>query len=291
MTIAFCALLLGLFLASFQASHLINSRISEEAEGKELFVTGTIKDIPSFRDDGVRFLFKVHSAELVDQPQDKIDLKGIVRLGWYQQPPEIHSGELWRLKVKLKHPSGFMNPGGFDYEKWLFTQRIIATGYVRESKSAESSVTATTADNKKLQQTITPEVLWSVDYWRQKIHENIQQQVDNKASAAVLSALLVAVRDKLDDKQWQLLQATGTTHLVAISGLHIAVVAGFAFFPMMLLWRLFPRLNERIPLRVAAAIIGTFICACLCFISRFHFTDSTRCFNGVNWFVGFSLAA
>ena len=253
--IAINALLLGLLLATYQATSLVQSRISADIEGKELIISGTIKGIPSIRADGVRFLMDVNEAEIVDQTTaattEKIELKGVVRLGWFQQNPDINSGELWRLKVKLKRPSGFMNPGGFDYEKWLFTQRIIATGYVRKTKSLESN------ENQKLLQTITPEVLWSVDHWRQKIHQSIQQEIDNKPSAAVLSALLVAVRDKLDDKQWQLLQATGTSHLIAISGLHIAVVAGFAFFPMMLIWRVFPRLNERIPLRIAGAVVGT----------------------------------
>ena len=111
--------------------------------------------------------------------------------------------------------------------------------------------------------------MWSVDHWRQKIHETIQERVEDKHSAAVLSALLVAVRDKLDDRQWQLLQATGTSHLVAISGLHIAVVAGFAFFPMMLLWRLFPRLNERVPLRIAGAFVGTLFAICYAMLAGF----------------------
>jgi competence protein ComEC len=267
--ISFTAFLLGLLLASYQANSLLSHRISTEAEGKELFITGNIIDIPTVRTDGVRFLFDIYNAEFVEQgssiesTKEELNLKGIVRLGWFQKVDEIQAGELWHLKVKLKRPSGFMNPGGFDYEKWLFTQRIIATGYVRQSKQVEI------IENRKLNQTITPEILWSVDNWRQKINQTIQEQVESKSSAAVLSALLVAVRDKLDDKQWQLLQATGTSHLVAISGLHIAVIAGFGFFPMMLLWRLFPRLNERIPLRIAGAFVGTLLAICYAMLAGF----------------------
>lgn len=256
--ITICAFLFGLLLASYQASDLVAKRITTELEGKELLITGKVKNIPTVRGDGVRFLLDVYSAEYVEALKKKINLSGIVRLGWFQQAQTVQVGEFWQLKVKLKRPSGFMNPGGFDYEKWLFTQKIIATGYVRKSKKIEGQeLDKYQSENRKLNQTITPDILWSVDHLRHKIHQTIQQSVENKSSAAVLSALLVAVRDKLDDKQWQLLQATGTSHLVAISGLHIAVVAGFAFFPMMLLWRMFPRLNERIPLRVAGAFVGT----------------------------------
>ena len=34
--------------------------------------------------------------------------------------------------MRLKRPHGHANPGGFDYERWLFQQRIAATGYVRQ---------------------------------------------------------------------------------------------------------------------------------------------------------------
>jgi len=209
LSLAAIALCLGFTLANYQATQILNNRITADFEGKELVVTGKIINIPSIRDDGVRFLFDVYSAKPAsDTPLNKsVPLKGIIRLGLYKSIESIQSGELWQLKVKLKRPSGFMNPGGFDYEKWLFSQRIIATGYVREAKKGDAF------QNQKLQQTL---VFKSPDYWRQHIHTFIQDKVENQPSAAVLSALTVAVRDKLDDRQWQLLQATGTSHLIAI---------------------------------------------------------------------------
>ena len=265
---------LGLLLSTFHASKLIDNRISADEEGKELLIIGTVKGIPTVRDDGIRFLFDIKKASYVKQTTKAIDLKGVVRLGWYQQLQSVKSGDIWQLKVKLKQPSGFMNPGGFDFEKWLFTQRIIATGYVRKSKkiindadseknNSDKRVTSvkteinTNNENYKISESSLSTMWRSIDRIRQNIHERVQARVDDKPSAAVLSALLVAVRDKLSDQQWQSLQATGTSHLVAISGLHVAVVAGFGFFPIMLLWRFFPRLNERIPVRIAGAIVGT----------------------------------
>ena len=242
---AFC---LGLLVASYSAKSSLDSRLPSVLEGKELLVTGRVVDVPDKDADGVRFRFKVEHAVLPDtlaDPGNSLninDFSGVIRLGWFQGQQTINAGENWQLLVRLKRPSGFMNPGGFDYEKWLFTERILATGYIRQSEDL----------NKRLAEA----PWWSINYWRQRIHENIQQNVGNKSSAAVLSALTVAVRNSLDDKQWKLLQQTGTSHLVAISGLHIAVVAGFALFPIMLIWRLFPRLNERVPLRVVGGLLG-----------------------------------
>lgn len=236
------ALLFGLLISTIVAQNQLTKRLPTYLEGKNIVLVGKVLGIPNDKDDGVRFRFKIGKAYLQAEPEKLLALKGIVRLGWFQNKQRINADEQWQLIVRMKRPAGFLNPGGFDYEKWLFTERITATGYIRKSPS----------ENKRLAESSS----WSVNRLRQTIHQNIQKGVEDKTSAAVLSALVVAVRTKLDDKQWKLLQQTGTSHLVAISGLHIAVVAGFAFLPIMFIWGVFPRLNEKIPLRVAGAVTG-----------------------------------
>jgi len=232
----------GLLLSTAVAQNQLSKRIATQWEGQDIILQGQVLGIPNAKEDGTRFRFKINQASLKEAPEKKIQLNGVVRLGWFQNAQTINADENWQLVVRMKRPSGFLNPGGFDYEKWLFTERISATGYIR--KSADK--------NKRLNES----PWWSINRLRQNIHNNIQSGVEDKASAAILSALVVAVRTQFDDEQWKLLQQTGTSHLVAISGLHIAVVAGFAFLPIMLIWGLFPSLNEKIPLRVAGAVTG-----------------------------------
>ena len=73
----------------------------------------------------------------------------------------------------------------------------------------------------------------------------------------------------MTEQQWQLFQNTGTSHLIAISGLHIAIIAGFAFFPVMLIWRFFPRLNEKIPLQIAGGIAGVILATAYALLAGF----------------------
>ncbi|MEB8431841.1 DNA internalization-related competence protein ComEC/Rec2 [Cocleimonas sp. KMM 6892] len=252
--------LFGFSIAAYAAHTQINNRLPSQLQGQEILLQGKIHDIPNSTDEGVRFIFKVENAELINNTaklndseatsqtivqkniNTPLDFKGNVRLGWFRHHQLLNAGEKWQFVVRLKQPNGFLNPGGFDYEKWLFTERIRATGYVRKSLTL----------NKR----IAPSAWYSINRLRQNIHETIQSNVENKTSAAVLSALTVAVRTKLDDRQWELLQQSGTSHLIAISGLHIALLASFAFLPIMLLWRLFPRLNEWVPVRIAGSIVG-----------------------------------
>ncbi len=236
----------GVLLATISAQSQLDNRLPKQLEGQELLITGTVTGLPEIRDNSLRFRFYVSSVSVPSSSNlftPVQNFKGIIRLGWFHTQQRIVPGEKWQFKVKLKRPSGFLNPAGFDYEKWLFSQRITSTGYVRKSKSNE---------NHK----ITSSPWWSVDAVRQEIHQRIQKRLKNKASAAVISALVVADRSALSANQWEQLQKTGTSHLIAISGLHIAVVASFGFLPIWLLWWLFPRLNERIPLRVAGGIVG-----------------------------------
>src|SRR5690606_22042946 len=45
----------------------------------------------------------------------------------------IEPAQRWWFRVRLNRPHGFVNPGGFDYEAWLFQQGISAKGYVRDN--------------------------------------------------------------------------------------------------------------------------------------------------------------
>jgi len=131
--------ILGVLIAAFSSKSILENRIPTSLEGKDLLVTGKVIDIPVNREDGIRFRFKVNSATLNDKP---VALKGIIRVGWYQDRKTVNAGEQWQFNVRLKRPSGFMNPGGFDYEKWLFTERIIATGYIRKSELHNTRISA-----------------------------------------------------------------------------------------------------------------------------------------------------
>ena len=258
----------GLLVSTSVAEKQIGLRLADQFEGKDIILQGRISNIPKIREDGIRFRLDIRKAfwpEDLDPDMQKeiqkkeVAVKGIVRLGWFKNTQTINAGEVWQFRVRLKKPSGFMNPNGFDYEKWLFTERINATGYVRAKKGAPLK------QNKRL----AASPWWSVNYLRQQLHQKIQILVADKSSAAVISALVVAVRSELADEQWTLLQQTGTSHLIAISGLHISVVAGFAFLPIFLLWRLFPRLNERIPVRVAGGVAGVVMATAYAMLAGF----------------------
>jgi len=142
-----------------------------------------------------------------------------------------------------------MNPGGFDYEAWLFQHGIDATGYVRKSASTANS-------NLRLQAAS----IWSVDRLRQVISQQLDslaetvQAAEGKNSYALLRALAVGDKSSISTQQWNTLTATGTSHLMAISGLHIGLASLFAY---VLIRRLLPEcLMKRLPAQHIALVCG-----------------------------------
>lgn len=237
----FLAVLIGVLYVSLIAHQHIQQQLPKPISGKDLIVEGTVTSIPDKRESGGRFRFQIDKVHTKHNPTQSIPLSGEVRLSWYrtQQIPE--AGEKWQLVVRLKQGYGFRNPGGFDYEKWLFSERLIATGYVRKS-----------AENERIE-VAKP---YAVNTFRSHILEKIHALVPDTSQAAIISALAVANRANITDEQWAIFRATGTNHLIAISGLHIGLVAGFGFLLVWPIWWLFPRLYLWMPVQIAGGLAG-----------------------------------
>ncbi|MBB3143302.1 DNA internalization-related competence protein ComEC/Rec2 [Halomonas organivorans] len=133
-----------------------------------------------------------------------------VRLSAYDAPP-MSRGERWRLVVRLRPPSGFANPGAFDYRAWLWREGIQATGYVRRDPPPQRLEAAGVSPRR-----------WALSY--------LDDMALSPRTARWLAALTLGAGERLTDDDWDLLNASGTTHLMVISGLHVGLVAGFALW-------------------------------------------------------------
>lgn len=206
------ALLAGCLWCVWRADMVLMQELSPQLEGKDVIVTGKVLGIPENRDRGVRFDFKVASLHM---PDGRVaPAPGHIRLSWYFNERPIQAGEHWRFQVRLKRPHGFANPGGFDYEFWLFQHRLRAVGYVRDGFPPERVAGPDVMDIHRL---------------RHLLVNRINDTLDKHAHAGLVVALATGSRDGLKSSDWQVLQRTGTGHLLAISGLHVGIVAALFF--------------------------------------------------------------
>ncbi|VVN69609.1 DNA internalization-related competence protein ComEC/Rec2 [Pseudomonas fluorescens] len=190
--------LFGFSWAGANAQWALDDRLPGNLDGETRWVEGRVTGLPQNNDGVVRF-------ELTDARSRQAKLPQRMRLAWYDGPP-VNSGERWRLAVKLKRPAGLLNPHAFDYDAWLLAQRVGATGTVK--------------DGQRL-----AEARWA---WRDSIRQRLQA-VDAQGRTGALIALVLGDGAGLSREDWQVLQDTGTVHLLVISGQHIGLLAGVVY--------------------------------------------------------------
>ncbi len=200
--------------------------------GQDLQVSGYIIQIPKPRPGSSSFLFR---ADTLSHAGNQFHDSWLFRLSWYENPPVLTSGDRWQLTVRLKQAHGFMNPGSFDYEGWLYAQGVKYTGYVRGENNLRLG------DRHSLHRL------------RQLVSARIASTHTDQRAAAVARGLAVGDRHGLSTSDKDLFAATGTSHLMAISGLHIGLVSGLIYALVRMLWCWIPALCRRWPASVAAA--------------------------------------
>ena len=164
------------------------------------------------------------------------------RIAWYEPTAIPQAGEHWRLHARLRAPRGFANPGGFDYEGWLFREGVAATGYVvADPRNARIGV----AGGRYL-----------LLRTRTEIARRLEAIAGPSPRAGIVSALAVGLTDGVTDRDWEIFRATGTSHLISISGLHIALVAGGVAWCVRRGWGRVPALLPRLAPIDAAALAG-----------------------------------
>lgn len=206
-------------------------RLDPALEDRPLRVEGVVVGLPEAGVERQRFEFRTRFATIDGQP---VDLRGTLRLSRWRDPAPIRAGERLDMIVVLRRPRGLRNPGGFDFERLALERRYAATGHVREFLQRG---------------TLEP----GIDAWREAVAHTIAATVVDPEPSALLRALAVGDQAAIPDSLWQVFRATGTTHLVAISGFHIGLVGAFAALIAGLVHRLSPGAGRRIPRRSLAA--------------------------------------
>lgn len=148
----------------------------------------------------------------------------------------------------LSPPPAPSAPGAFDFQRMAFFQRLGGVGYA----VGRVEVTAQPEDRES----------WSlaVERLRQSIAETARAAIPGPAGA-VAAALLTGDRSAIPEDVMAAMRDSGLAHLLAISGLHVGLVAGILFVGLRSGLALIPAVALRHPIKkwaAAAAIPGAF---------------------------------
>lgn len=165
-----------------------------------------------------------------------------IKLTWYLDFDEFNTlktvpkvGETWQFYVKLKSNHASINPGARDYEAWLFQNHLIAKASI-SGLFINPQNKFVLLNSKPTAIKLRDQSYWNFRVWRQYVAGYLSRLYKESDNQAIYNALLIGDKSQIHDDFWQLFQKTGTIHLMAISGLHMGMMALFGFWVFKGLW-------------------------------------------------------
>ncbi len=234
-----CALGVGIGFAGIKCENILKKAapVPVKWSDKAVFISGMITGLPSYNKGLWRFtLTDVHV-------EDKL-LGGSLKLSWYSRN-SLSPGQCWKLLVRVKPPHSTVSPGAFEMEAWLRRAHINGTGYV-----VKSAFNRCTGSNHL-----------SIDFWRNKFNQHLIRMLPGK-DTQLSQALLFGKKAAVSPEDWALFNATGTTHLLIISGLHVGLIFmfGYSLISGLRYLRLLPLKYVALP---RVGVIFGFLMGCL----------------------------
>jgi len=224
----------GLGLAWQQCSERLDARLDPALEGASLTLAGHVASVPQATGEGLRFRFATQARRGVPP---------LVELTWYEPEWRPRAAEQLEIEVRLRRPRGFANPGGGDYESRMLREGVGATGYAR-------AVRRLGRDSRDVAQ-------FPVLVARDAIARATRVALGERPAAGIVAGLSVGLQDALSPEQWRELARSGTSHLMAISGMHIGMFAVVAAWLTARLQRLRQRRGALGTARDAAVLAGS----------------------------------
>ena len=214
-------LLLSLFLLGILNIHLYlhpftgGDDITRHAGKGRLTVEGIVCTPPRERDD--KTMLVIETARIV-QKGTALPVGGKILLSIKDSNNVFKYGNYIRVHTKLKEPRSFNNPGGFDYKKYLLYQGIRLRGYI--SRPSDIVIIRESTGNS---------VRTKLETYRSLIRKRIREAVPSP-EGDVLQALILGEKEGIPEDIIGNFNRTGISHILAISGLHVGIIAFISLF-------------------------------------------------------------
>ncbi|ACN15292.1 ComE [Desulforapulum autotrophicum HRM2] len=220
----------------FSENHIVNF-----CDQKAVWVQGRIASVPVSSNRRIRFELRVEQAGTTRSTAKAA--VGKLRLSVYSPCPDLLTALAFNDCIGCSSPlreiRNFNNPGGFDYRGYMGLKGIYCTGWVK------GNALVRLPQSRKFQPICLAVNL--IQACRRQFGRHIRQNVENQNAAAVLTALVTGNRQWIDQDLGNLFSRAGANHILAISGLHLSIVALVSF-------NLFNRLFSVFPLLVISGV-------------------------------------
>ncbi|TLV02991.1 ComEC/Rec2 family competence protein [Dyadobacter luticola] len=212
----------GVSLAAFfillGAFSNINVEEKRDAETRLLgvvaydFYEARVTSLPEKRSKSVRMEVTVDRLKLRSGAWMNVDLKALINID--SKAAQIpRPGDLIIVRGNLNRPIEASNPDQFDYRRYLRNKGILWTAYLPEHSfyMVDQNGVPRTLGLLSLQ----------VSDWADQV---FRKQIRNDQSYGLVKAMLLGRRDDLGEAQVDSYIASGTVHILSVSGMHVAII-------------------------------------------------------------------
>ncbi len=232
---------LAMFCAGMLAGKVETLRASTPMLGAEIAtrLTGRVVRVENQATGRVRLTLDVVSTE---RPQLRYPPQ-TVRVTARAVPAGLAPGDVVKGVARLMPASGPVRPDSYDFAFESYFAGIGAVGFFLTLPEAMAQASPPSAGER---------LGALVENWRSRIAARIETQVEGP-EGAIAAALVTGIRAGIPDEINTALRITGLYHIISISGLHMALVAGTLMVSLRAGFALFPSFSMRRPVKKYAA--------------------------------------
>ena len=169
-----------------------------------------------------------------------------VRVSTAAKDVTARTGEAVALRATLRPPPEPVEPGGFDFGRQAWFKRLGATGYATSRIEPLADAPPAPWDLR----------IWgAIDALRARVNDRVRAVLPGE-TGAIAVALITGERGGISQQVTQAMRDSGLAHVLAISGLHMVIMAGTVFWLVRALLALFPSLALRFAIKKWAAAIA-----------------------------------
>ena len=221
-------------LVFFRMNFISNKTTSLNLEETSQTYSGKIISFPIYDEDKAQFVLQLSGEH-----------KEVVQVFNYENTHDFSYGDLIECKAEVKIPSPKRNPGGFDYNQYLRGKNIYAVMY-----TMNHTITFTGRELNSFENIATS--------FRHNMLNHIQSCF-SKVDGDFISGLVLGERS-LEDEIEEEFSILGVSHILSVSGLHVAYVYLFVSAICSML-----RLNKKLQF-----LIVSFLLYFYCFMVGFN---------------------
>ncbi|MEG9861102.1 MAG: ComEC/Rec2 family competence protein [Parvularculales bacterium] len=223
------------FLAAGHRAYQVQAPVLQ-ASMKGVEVEGRIISL-EYQENGKGARWILEPSYIETLPIDALPHR--IRLRSHTMPEHFMPGDSIWARALLNPLPGPVEPGAYHYGRRLWFEQNGATG-------------VTFGPPYPLRAQVKSDVMTAVHAIRVDITKRIQAVLDNP-EGGIASALITGHREAIPKQAEQALRDSGLAHILAISGLHVAMVSGLLFWLMRWLLLRLPSVALRLPVRKWAA--------------------------------------